>query len=259
MLTTSFLDLKKVSPKPSPPGLFRLLLDNINRSDPGIFALPQEIRSYFRDVETKSDGGYADTADYKPYEPVTTHQSAWMDALELKDKKGEIRLCYHCGKSAIKERWLISCEHCPLHWHLDCLSPPLSSPPSRARKWMCPNHAFHVQPRYRKTRNASPIEVLYPLVPNDGDIEVADEKQGNNYYNNSQSPNAPEYRLFESNVRFDFIAACSRARNSSKPTPLRTEPVFVEGEEQFGALEMLAQTVILESSGKLDGTEKRGK
>lgn len=188
LLTTYFLDLKKDPPKPSPPGFFQLLLDNINRSDPGAFELPQEIRSYFRGgkfdtyafwlqeqqlqfasdrvftgrstnahlifhfdfnyvslVETKSDGGFADRVDYKPFGPATINKSVWEDALELKDKKGEIRLCYHCGKSALRERWLISCERCPLHWHLDCLSPPMASPPSRTRKWMCPNHAFHVQ------------------------------------------------------------------------------------------------------------------
>ncbi|KAK5808269.1 hypothetical protein F5H01DRAFT_396105 [Linnemannia elongata] len=200
--------------KPSPPGLFQLLLDNINRRDPVVFELPHEIRSYFRGVETKSDGGYTDTVDHKTFEPATTNQSAWEDALELKDKKDEIRLCYQCGMSALRERWLISCEHCPLHWHLDCLSPPLSSPPTRARKWMCPNHAYHVQPRYRKRRNASQVEVLDPLIPNDGDIEVADEKQdynnNDNNNNNRQSPDAPEYRTSESNIRFDFIAACSK-------------------------------------------------
>lgn len=54
-----------------------------------------------------------------------------------------------------------------------------------------------------------------PLIPNDGDIEVADEKQDynnndNNNNNNRQSPDAPEYRTSESNIRFDFIAACSK-------------------------------------------------
>jgi hypothetical protein len=96
-------------------------------------------------VETSSEDGYTETVYYKPSESVKTKQSAWEDALELKDKKGEIRLCYYCGKSALGGRWLISCEHCPLHWHLGCLSPPLASPPPRTRKWMCPNHAYHVQ------------------------------------------------------------------------------------------------------------------
>ena len=48
LITTYFLDLEKDPPKPSPPGLFQLLLHNINRSEPGVFELPQEIRSYFR-------------------------------------------------------------------------------------------------------------------------------------------------------------------------------------------------------------------
>lgn len=101
-------------------------------------------------METRSDGGYAEAVNYKPFGSVKSNQSAWEDALELKDMKGEIRICYDCGKSALGGRWLIGCEHCPLHWHLSCLSPSLASPPPITHKWMCPNHAYHVQVRSAK-------------------------------------------------------------------------------------------------------------
>ena len=41
-------------------------------------------------------------------------------------------------------RQIVSCDYCALHWHLDCLSPPLASMPNAGRKWMCPNHAEQV-------------------------------------------------------------------------------------------------------------------
>lgn len=48
----------------------------------------------------------------------------------------------------------MSCDHCALHWHLDCLNPPLASMPNSGRKWMCPNHAEQVM--VRTTRTAAP-------------------------------------------------------------------------------------------------------
>lgn len=101
-------------------------------------------------VVTNSDGEYADTIDYKPTPKRTPsgHAAAAAQAMEepyhLQDSEGNVRLCFHCNKSAYGGRMMISCEHCPLHWHLDCLSPPLASPPPSTRKWMCPNHADHI-------------------------------------------------------------------------------------------------------------------
>lgn len=87
------------------------------------------------------------------------------DPYRLKDNKGTPIICFHCGKSALPddpsvgpstkgprhastiisdaEHWksIISCDFCPLHWHVDCLEPPLTSLPPLHRKWKCPNHA----------------------------------------------------------------------------------------------------------------------
>jgi hypothetical protein len=35
---------------------------------------------------------------------------------------------------------MIACDYCSVFWHLDCLNPPMASPPNPAKKWMCPNH-----------------------------------------------------------------------------------------------------------------------
>ena len=37
---------------------------------------------------------------------------------------------------------LVSCDFCPLVFHLDCVHPPLSTHPSSV--WMCPVHAEHM-------------------------------------------------------------------------------------------------------------------
>src|SRR5690554_5824978 len=63
---------------------------------------------------------------------------------DMQDGQGNIRLCFRCNKSTYGGRMMMSCDHCPLHWHLDCLCPPMASPPPSTRKWMCPNHVDHI-------------------------------------------------------------------------------------------------------------------
>lgn len=48
--------------------------------------------------------------------------------------------CFECRKSC-RVAPLITCDYCPILYHLDCLDPPLSTPP--AGRWMCPNHVEH--------------------------------------------------------------------------------------------------------------------
>ncbi|KAG0315837.1 hypothetical protein BGZ99_007239 [Dissophora globulifera] len=168
---------------PNAPGIFKQLLDDIDQRNPRSFALPVEIRTYFKGVETNSDGEYVDTLDYKPSESIQgpgphggySTSTTMDDMVQLRDKQGDIRICFHCGKSAHGRKLMISCEHCPLHWHLDCLDPPLASRPPTTRKWMCPNHVDHVLPKRRKRRDAHPVELVDPFAPNDGDIEIIDE------------------------------------------------------------------------------------
>lgn len=48
--------------------------------------------------------------------------------------------CSECNKSC-RVAPLISCDFCELFYHLDCLDPPLTTPPSG--RWMCPQHVEH--------------------------------------------------------------------------------------------------------------------
>lgn len=96
------------------------------------------------------------------------------DPYRLKDGRGSVILCFKCRTSAISgddvassstptpiaskrprrasavasttEHWkpIVSCDYCTLHWHLDCLDPPLIHLPPLHKKWKCPNHASNV-------------------------------------------------------------------------------------------------------------------
>ena len=89
----------------------------------------------------------------------------------LKDRSNAPIICFRCGTSALPEdaqrtdqppirrprrstlkatstletgKLIVSCDYCHLHWHLDCLDPPLATMPSINKKWMCPNHADQI-------------------------------------------------------------------------------------------------------------------
>ncbi|KAN0063355.1 hypothetical protein ACQY0O_004521 [Thecaphora frezii] len=86
-------------------------------------------------------------------------------------------------------RKIVSCDFCALHWHIDCVDPPMIGMPSVHRKWMCPAHSDHVQPKRRVPRvgPAAPQVVNLPppnasnigagkhyrtRVLNNGDIDI---------------------------------------------------------------------------------------
>ncbi|KAL1453829.1 hypothetical protein WDU94_010140, partial [Cyamophila willieti] len=56
-----------------------------------------------------------------------------------------VRICHSCGRTCARFAPLLGCDYCPLHFHLDCLDPPLTSPPTLT--WMCPTHPQHVLDR----------------------------------------------------------------------------------------------------------------
>lgn len=86
-------------------------------------------------------------------------------------------------------RKIVSCDFCSLHWHIDCVDPPMLGMPSNLRKWMCPAHSDHVGERRRVARigAAVPKTLDLPLpsaktigpgkhfrtrVLNNGDIDI---------------------------------------------------------------------------------------
>ncbi|KAK3842588.1 MAG: hypothetical protein J3R72DRAFT_442673 [Linnemannia gamsii] len=214
----------KHPPKPSPKGIFKQLLDNINRTNPKAFALPSDIQLFFKGVVANSDGEYEDAVDYKPRPKRSAAASsnstpaikADSETLQLHDSHGQIRLCFQCGKSALRDRFMVSCDHCPLHWHLDCLSPPMATPPPSTNKWMCPNHADHVMPRRRKRKDATPVELKDPQAANDGLIEVIPEPASGPPSIWDQDTSGIVYRVPERNIKQTFVEKCSRIREQQQ-------------------------------------------
>ena len=140
-----------------------------------------------------------------------------QDNLKLKDAKNQIILCFSCGLSSLGKREIVACDYCGLHWHLDCLNPPLANPPfrdpqNRAKyRWMCPAHSDPILStiglcgRRHKTRRPKNAEIVdtqlrrgfksnglveIELDPSDDEMEIDD------------SPKI--YRVTETNVRLDF-------------------------------------------------------
>ncbi|KAF9148373.1 hypothetical protein BG015_009892, partial [Linnemannia schmuckeri] len=213
----------KYPPKPNPKGIFKQLLDNINKTNPKAFALPSDIQLFFKGVVANSDGEYEDVVDYKPRpkRAAATANSAPAikadsEALQLHDSQGRIRLCFQCGKSALRDRFMVSCDHCPLHWHLDCLSPPMACPPPSTNKWMCPNHADHVMPRRRKRKDATAVELKDPRAANDGLIEVIPDPESSSVSIWNQDTSGVLFRVPERNIKQSFVEKCQRIRDQQQ-------------------------------------------
>ncbi|KAG0236723.1 hypothetical protein BGW42_002885 [Actinomortierella wolfii] len=223
----------KHPPKPNRPGLFKQLLDNMDRMNPKAFALPQDIRTYFRGVVTNSDGEYSDAIDYKPTPKrhssnTGTSLSVEEDPLHLRDANGHYKACFRCNRTALG-RQMIRCDHCPLYWHLDCLSPPLAHPPPSTRKWMCPNHADHVIPKRRKKRNLIPVTLSTPLARNDGDIEVLsdgsdfDERMILLDDGRQVSSRNVIYRVPEHGIKLGFVQKCRQIRQQQQQEKMKSQ------------------------------------
>lgn len=111
------------------------------------------------------------------------------DAHRLRDRNGQPVLCFRCGTSALPdaaaaaapatkrarkattkamqyEMWknIISCDYCDLHWHLDCLDPPLSTMPSFSKKWMCPNHSEQIIVSAHLSYQRSPFSLEFSIL-----------------------------------------------------------------------------------------------
>ncbi|KAK9244677.1 hypothetical protein V1506DRAFT_578160 [Lipomyces tetrasporus] len=167
----------KRHPPPIPPrGLFSELMEQMNKRNPSCFSLPKELRERYEGVTTTDFGEYQDVHDLKPRRINRSGFLEEADPYKLTDKNGKSVLCYQCGKSALNDQKIISCDYCPLHWHLDCLDPPMSSIPTSARKWMCPNHVGRDLTHRRRKRNSKIVNVsLRRGFVNNGDIEVGND------------------------------------------------------------------------------------
>jgi hypothetical protein len=180
------------------------------------------LRLIFTDTMSRTRGGY----DEEP------------DLLKLKDAKGKVVLCFHCGESALNGQKIIPCDYCSLQWHLDCLDPPMANPPPRAangkpkNNWMCPNHIDHellaIGPsvavngqtcngslrthKVRRPKNAKIVDThLRRGFVNNGLIEIENEPsdtEDGQFFDKNHF--GIVYRLPERGIKLDFIAKVRR-------------------------------------------------
>ncbi|KAK7023831.1 histone deacetylase associated PHD protein-2 [Favolaschia claudopus] len=191
--------IQKHPPRKPPPGLFSPLIQLVQTSIPTEYQLPEDIRTFFRDVGTGPKGTYVDNSVVRQPRLNRFGLVEDRDAHRLRDKNGEPVLCFKCGTSALPPglaasapaakrarrsstratassdvpKTIVSCDYCSLHWHLDCLDPPLPTMPPINKKWMCPNHADRVLlPKLRIPKQVAPIEITKPKQFNNGVIEI---------------------------------------------------------------------------------------
>ncbi|KAJ7849077.1 hypothetical protein B0H14DRAFT_2766053 [Mycena olivaceomarginata] len=191
--------IKKHPPRKPPPGLFSPLIHLVQTSIPSEYQLPEEVRTFFKDVGTGPKGTYVDNSVVRQPRLNRFGLVEDRDAHRLRDKNGGPVLCFKCGTSALPAglaaaapaakrarrsttraaasaeipKHIVSCDYCHLHWHLDCLDPPLPTMPPINKKWMCPNHAEGVlPPKLRIPKQAAAIEITKPKQFNNGVIEI---------------------------------------------------------------------------------------
>lgn len=164
------------------------------------------------------------------------------DFLKLKDSKGQVMLCYRCGKSALNRQEMIPCDFCSLHWHLDCVDPPMANPPPRGPNgrqiytWMCPNHVQHellahdpalpfstrngtggmVIRKVRRPKNAKIVDInLRRGFRNNGVIEIDNDSSDDEGFEDTQHFGTV-YRLPEKGIKLDFISKVKQQRMRNK-------------------------------------------
>ncbi|KAJ3556429.1 hypothetical protein NP233_g11981 [Leucocoprinus birnbaumii] len=242
--------IRKQPPAKPPPSLLSPLIHQLNMTIPVEFQLPEDIRTYFKDVGQGPKGNYIDTSVYKPPRQNRLGLFEDRDPYRLKDRNGAPVLCFQCGVSALPiglaatapaskrtrrssvvkgasdDSWkpIVSCDFCNLHWHLDCLDPPLPSMPPYNKKWMCPNHSDKVLPIKRRVPKSNP----YPVIEidrqgqfNNGNIDIIPSEtttpvqQVNRIATDEVLINGRRYRVPERTIVLDFWSKLSKSNASS--------------------------------------------
>ncbi|KAF8626184.1 hypothetical protein AX15_005068 [Amanita polypyramis BW_CC] len=229
--------VRKHPPRKPPPSLLSPLIYQVDMSIPAEFQLPDEIRTFYKDIVTGPRGTYIDASALRQHRLNRNGQVEERDAYRLRDRNGAPILCFRCGASALSDSvaatapaskrvrrhsskstgpdaWksIISCDYCNLHWHLDCLDPPLPSMPPLSKKWMCPNHAEQVVPTKRRIpkQNAAPIEIIELNQFNNGNVEIIYPEAVSSIQNAAKIPadevliNGRRYRVPEKVILLDF-------------------------------------------------------
>jgi len=133
--------------------------------------------------------------------------------LKTHDSKGNVILCYRCGKTAAGGRHIIACDFCLNKVHLDCLDPPLANPPNMTVSWRCPAHFEQDLLDYisgnrlikvRRPKRPTIIEsALRRGVKNNGYIEITND-------DSDENEDGLTYKVQEKSIKLDFIDRCHK-------------------------------------------------
>ncbi|KAF8590137.1 hypothetical protein K439DRAFT_1657461 [Ramaria rubella] len=254
------------NPPPKPRrSLLAPFFNHLQMSVPTEFELPEDIRGFLKGVATGPKGSYQNSTELKQSRARGFNILGDRDPFRLKDKNSVPVLCFRCGKSALPDpepssgpssasastanseretrtrrsslratigqvlwKSIVSCGYCSLHWHLDCLDPPLSSMPPAHKKWLCPAHVEHVAPTRRVPKQVPPIShVTARKRPNNGNI---DSIPADNAVEKSKKMKVDEvhingwrYRIPERVVVLDFWDKLDRRRRPPAPVGLLSE------------------------------------
>ncbi|KAL8953570.1 MAG: hypothetical protein Q9222_000565 [Ikaeria aurantiellina] len=224
-----------------PRRIFALLRHSVQRRNPAAYNLPRSLRCYYEDVITGDDGEYEE-ANIASKAKSRGGYDLPVDTLRLKDSKDNTILCYKCNKSAMGGREIIDCDFCNLHWHLDCVDPPLASAPKRFGKgtWKCPNHIDSeiTLPRsasgktYKVRRPKDPRVIETALtrgIKNNGIIEIADEVS-----EEEDQPPGTIFRLPAKAIKLDFISKIKQANQRSPRTRRHQVEAFRHANDRSG-------------------------
>lgn len=239
--------IRKHPPRRPPPSLFSPLIHLAQTTIPTEYQLPEDVRTFFKDVGTGPKGNYVDNSVVRQPRLNRFGIIEDRDSHRLRDKNGDPVLCFKCGTSALPtglaaaapaakrarrsstrtasaEVWksIVSCDYCSLHWHLDCLDPPLPTMPPLNKRWMCPNHAERVLlPKLRIPKQTAAIEISKPKQYNNGIIEIihpqtASTSQVKKVAVEEVLINGRRYRVPERIVILDFWNKVSLKGNADK-------------------------------------------
>ncbi|CAN6669104.1 hypothetical protein TRVA0_041S00672 [Trichomonascus vanleenenianus] len=164
--------VKKHPPLPHKKGIWSQLLDDMDRINPVQFALPKDLQIRYEGVIPASDGEYE--VESRPPNKETAIVRDLDDPLKVLDKNGDPILCHRCKKSALNGVQVLTCDYCPLAFHVDCVTPPVLQ---AGTKWRCPNHSdqgVKLARRPRKVKYEDPT--LQRRFKNNGHIEVINDE-----------------------------------------------------------------------------------
>eukprot|EP00158_Paraphelidium_tribonemae_P007598 Partr_v1_DN28295_c0_g1_i1_m76097 putative PHD finger protein len=147
-------------------GPFSGLIYSMSKMNPQSFGLPDDIKRHFRGIHSNDDGDFVADDDERSARPRVDGDSS-----RLEDDQGRTIFCHKCSKTALRSP-ILACDFCPLYWHLDCVSPPLTDTPPANRKWLCPAHAEPFSKHRVVRQGLTRVIPANPNFKNGGDISV---------------------------------------------------------------------------------------